>query len=71
MMKIWDNGVVRDMTPEEIKATKEAEKELAKLIPQEDDKTIMEELIDRLANVNTLEEVKEIAKDIKSRKEEL
>jgi hypothetical protein len=66
-MKIWDNGVVRDMTPEEIKATEEAEEEIANLIPPEDDKTIMEELIDRLANVNTLEEVKEIAKDIKER----
>ena len=66
-MKIWDNGVVRDMTPEEIKAAKEAEEEMAKLITPEDDKTLMEELIDRLANVNTLEEVKEIAKDIKER----
>jgi len=66
-MKIWDNGIIRDKTPEEIKATIEAEEELAKLIPPEDDKTIIEELIDRLANVNTLEEVKEIANDIKER----
>ena len=66
-MKIWDNGVVRDMTPEEIKADREAEEQMINLIPPEDDKTILEEFVDRLASVNTLSEVKEIAKDIKER----
>ena len=62
-MKIWDNGVLREMTPEEI----EIEKEMAELPPPQDEKSIMEEFIDRVANANTLSEVKEIAKDIKER----
>lgn len=66
-MKIWDNGVLRKMTPEEIETEKKVEKELAELPPQQEDKTLMEELIDRLANVNSLSEVKEIAKDIKAK----
>lgn len=66
-MKIWDNGVLREMTPEEIEIEKKVEKELAELPPQQEDKTIMEEFIDRVANANTLSEVKEIAKDIKER----
>lgn len=66
-MKIYENGVLREMTPEEIETEKKVEKDLAELPPQQDEKTIMEELLDRLANVNTLSEVKEIAKDIKER----
>ncbi len=66
-MKIWDNGKVRDMTSEEIRQVAETDKHLSKLIPEKDDKAIMEEFIDRLANANTLSEVKEIAKDIKER----
>ena len=66
-MKIWDNGVLREMTPEEIEIEKQIEKEMAELPPPQEDKTIMEELIDRLANVNSLSEVKEIAKDIKEK----
>lgn len=66
-MKIYENGVLREMTPEEIEIEKEIEKEMAELPPPQDEKSIMEELLDRLANVNTLSEVKEIAKDIKER----
>ena len=66
-MKIYENGVLRDMTPEEMETEKEIEKELASFIPEREEKTIMEELLDRLAKVNTLSEVKEIAKDIKER----
>ncbi len=66
-MKIWDNGVVREMTPEEIKRDKETDEQLAKLIPPQDGKSIMEEFIERVANADTLSEVKEIAQDIKGR----
>lgn len=65
-MKIFDNGVVREMTAEEINQDREADILLAKDIP-EDNKTIMEEFIDRLANADSLSEVKDIAKDIKTR----
>ncbi len=66
-MKIWDNGVLREMTPEEIETEKKVEKELAKFTPPQDEKSIMEEFIDRVANANSLTEVKEIAKDIRER----
>lgn len=66
-MKIWDNGVLREMTPQEVEIEKKVEKESAEFPPLQDDKSIMEEFIDRVANANSLSEVKEIAKDIRER----
>lgn len=66
-MKIFDNGVIREMTPEEINQDKETDSVLSASLPPEDDRTIMEEFIDRLSEANTMSEVKEIAKDIKDR----
>ena len=66
-MKIWDNGVLREMTPQEIETEKKVKKELAELTLPQDEKSIMEEFIDRVAKANSLTEVKEIAKDIRER----
>ena len=66
-MKIWDNGILRDMTLEEIEAEKKVKKEFDEFKPPQNGKSIMEEFIDRVAKANSLSEVKEIAKDIKER----
>ena len=66
-MKIWDNGVLREMTPQEIETEKKVKKELDELTLPQDEKSIMEEFIDRVAKANSLTEVKEIAKDIRER----
>ena len=68
-MKVWDNGVVREMTPEEIETTNKAEAEMQKSIPPVDEREVLEEFIDRLANAETVEEITEIAKDIKVRRD--
>lgn len=67
-MKINDNGVIREMTAEEISADKEVDEFLANQLPKEDDKAIMEELIDRLSP-NALSELKRILKDMDERLE--
>lgn len=67
-MKINVNGISRDMTPEELDKFKKAEAEMQKMTPPADDREILEEFIDRLANAETVEEITEIAKDIKARK---
>lgn len=66
-MKINDNGVIREMTAEEIKRDIETDSLLSEALPKEDDGGIIEELINRLSEANTMSEVKEIAKDIKTR----
>ena len=67
-MRINVNGVSREMTPEELDKFKKAEAEMQKMTPPADDREILEEFIDRLANAETVEEITEIAKDIKARK---
>lgn len=67
-MRINVNGVSREMTPEELDKFKKAEAEMQKMTPPDDDREILEEFIDRLANAETVEEITEIAKDIKARK---
>ena len=66
-MKINDNGVIRDMTPEEIKADKETDEFLAEISSEKDDRAIMEEFIERLSEADTASEIIEIAKDIKGK----
>ena len=66
-MKINDNGVIREMTLEEINQDIETDSVLTASLPKVDDKTIMEEFFDRVSEANTMSEVKEIAKDIKDR----
>lgn len=68
-MKILENGVLRDMTPEEISHTKKVDAEMQKLIPPVDENAMLEEFISRLAEADTLLEIIEIAKDIKARQE--
>jgi hypothetical protein len=65
-MKIFDNGTIREMTPEELNKDKDVDAFLAK-IPVEG-KSIIEEFIDRLSNANTFLDIIKIAKEIKSRK---
>ena len=67
-MKINVNGVSREMTSEELDKFKKAEAEMQKSIPPVDEREIIEEFIDRLATAETVEEITEIAKDIKARK---
>ena len=66
-MKINDNGIIREMTAEEISADKEVDETLVKLLPKEDDRAIMEEFIERLSEADTPSEIIEIAKDIKGK----
>lgn len=68
-MKIWDNGIIRDMTDEEIRNSKETDKlsETTTTTAKDTEKTIIEEFIDRVASANSLNEVKAIAQDIKNR----
>ena len=67
-MKILDNGVLRDMTPEEVENDKKADAEMQKLILKDDNREVLAEFIERLADAETVEEITEIAKDIKARK---
>lgn len=69
-MKKYSNGVLRDMTPEEIAEFDALRNEVPEIMPPTDDRAIIEEFIDRLAEADTLLEIIEIAKDIKARKEE-
>lgn len=64
-MKIFDNGVIRDMTPEEINIDRMIDAEMSKQIAPKD---VIEEFIDRLSEANSFLDIIKIAKDIKSRK---
>ena len=68
-MKINVNGVSREMTSEELDKFKKAEAEMQKSIPPVDEREVLEEFLDRLADAETVEEITEIAKDIKARKD--
>ena len=69
-MRINVNGVSREMTPEEIANFEAAHEEMRKSIPPVDEREVLEEFLDRLANAEPVEEITEIAKDIKERKEQ-
>lgn len=63
-MKIIENGILRDMTPEEIEIDNRI-KEDAKLFVTEVEKDYVEEFIDRIADANSFIDMVSIAKDIK------
>lgn len=63
-MKIFDNGVLRKKTPDEINIDKIVDEEMSKHILPKD---VIEEFIDRLSEANSFLDIIKIAKDIKSR----
>jgi hypothetical protein len=66
-MKIIHNGVLREMTAEEIKVY-EQEQEFAKSLITETAKDYVEEFIDRLADIDSITDIIKIAKDIKAKR---
>ena len=66
-MKIMENGKIREMTAEEIKEY-EQEQEIAKSLITETAKDLVEEFIDRLAEVNSFTDIVKLAKEIKQKR---
>ena len=66
-MRIMENGKVREMTAEEIKAY-EQEQEFAKSLITETAKDYVEEFIDRIAEIDSITDIIKIAKDIKAKR---
>lgn len=66
-MKIFSNGVVREMTAEEVKAYEQEQEEVKSLIT-ETAKDYVEEFIDGLAEVNSITDIIKLAKDIKRKR---
>lgn len=66
-MEVFENGKVRKMTAEEVKAY-EQEQEFAKSLITETAKDLVEEFIDRLADIDSITDIIKIAKDIKAKR---
>jgi hypothetical protein len=66
-MKIIHNGVLREMTAEEIKVY-EQEQEFAKSLITETARDHVEEFIDRIAEIDSITDIIKIAKDIKRKR---
>lgn len=66
-MRIIENGKIREMTAEEVKAY-EQEQEFAKSLIPETAKDHVEEFIDRIAEIDSITDIIKIAKDIKAKR---
>ena len=66
-MRIIENGKIREMTAEEVKAY-EQEQEFAKSLIPETAKDYVEEFIDRIAEIDSITDIIKIAKDIKAKR---
>jgi hypothetical protein len=66
-MRIIENGKIREMTAEEIKAYEQEQEFIKSLIP-ETAKDHVEEFIDRIAEIDSITDIIKIAKDIKRKR---
>jgi hypothetical protein len=62
-----ENGKIREMTAEEIKAYEQEQEFIKSLIP-ETAKDHVEEFIDRIAEIDSITDIIKIAKDIKAKR---
>ena len=67
-MRIVYNGIEREATEEEIALEKRIREEDIKLFVTETAKDLVEEFIDRLAEVNSITDIIKLAKDIKAKR---
>jgi ethanolamine ammonia-lyase large subunit len=66
-MRVIENGKIREMTAEEVKAY-EQKQEFAKSLITETAKDHVEEFIDRIAEIDSITDIIKIAKDIKAKR---
>lgn len=66
-MKIIHNGILREMTEEEIEAYKR-EQEFAKSLIIETAKEPFDELLDELENISSVKDIKNVAKKMKEKR---
>lgn len=66
-MRIIENGKIREMTAEEIKAYEQEQDFIKNLIP-ETARDHVEEFIDRIAEIDSIADIIKIAKDIKAKR---
>lgn len=67
-MRVIENGVEREATEEEIALEKRIREEDAKLFITETARDLVEEFIDRLADINSITDIIKLAKDIKAKR---
>ena len=66
-MRIIENGKIREMTAEEIKEYEQEQEYIKTLIP-ETAKDLVEEFIDRIAEIDSVMDIIKIARDIKAKR---
>lgn len=67
-MRVIENGIEREATKEEIALEKRIREEDIKLFITETARDLVEEFIDRIAEIDSITDIIKIAKDIKAKR---